>query len=115
MALWKIEHDPARRFVLNEPARFLDLIGLIAIAAAPGLVLLLLIPLPLVLPVLSVLSFVIACGAALFALVKKVNRNAQGISLWDVVYAFTFIWIVAGMMSNPKHLLAWFDHLAIVP
>jgi hypothetical protein len=115
MALWKIEHSPARKFVLNEPTRFLDLVGLIAIAAAPGFVLLLLIPLPLVLPVLSILSFAIACGVALYALFTKKSRDTQGIAIWDIAYAFTFIWIVAGLLSNPKHLLDWFDSLSMVP
>jgi hypothetical protein len=65
MALWKMEYDSERKLVVDEPFRFLDLVGLIAIATAPALVLLLLIPLPLVPPVLSILSFVIACGVAL--------------------------------------------------
>ena len=26
-----------------------------------------------------------------------------------------FTWIVAGMISNPKHVLDWFDNLPMVP
>jgi hypothetical protein len=115
MALWKMEYGSERKFVIDAPSRFLDLVGLIAIATAPAFVLLLLIPLPLVPPVLSVLSFVIACCVALYALFTRASRDAQGVAIWDVAGAFTFIWIVAGIMSNPQHLLDWFDNLSMVP
>jgi hypothetical protein len=102
-----------RKFVIEDRLRFLDLFGLIAIATAPAFVLLLLIPLPLVPPVLSILSLVIACGVALYALITKASRDVQGVTIWDIAYAFAFIWIVAGKISNPKHLLDWFDSLCI--
>jgi hypothetical protein len=115
MALGKMENGSERKFVIDDPFRFLDLVGLIAIATAPAFLLLLLIPLQLVPPVLGILSFVIACGVALYALFTKASRDAQGVTIWDIAYVFTFIWIVAGMMSNPRHLLEWFDNLAMVP
>ncbi len=100
---------------LSATFRFLYLVGLIAFATAPAFALLLLIPLPLVPPVLSILSFVIACGVALYALFTKARRDAQGVAIWDVAGAFAFIWIAAGIMSNPKHLLVWLDNLSMVP
>ena len=115
MALWKMEYGSERKLVVDEPFRFLDLVGLIAIATAPALVLLLLIPLTLVPPVLSILSFVIACGVALYALFTKARRDVPGVAIWDIAGAFIFIWIVTGMMSNPKHLLDWFDSLSTAP
>ncbi len=115
MALWKMEYGSERKFVIDDPFRFLDLVGLIAIATAPAFVLLLLVPLPMVPPVLSILSFVIACGVALYALFTKASRDAQGITIWDIAGVFTLIWIVAGIISNPKHLLDWFDNLSMVP
>ncbi len=115
MALWKTEYGPEPEFAIDVSSRFLELAGLIALAAAPAFVLLLLVPLPLVPPVLSVLSFVIACGAALYALVTKASRDAPGVSIWDVAGAFTFTWIVSGIISNPMHLLNWFDNLSMVP
>jgi hypothetical protein len=115
MALRKIEDDSERKFVIHIRFRFLDLLVLITIAAAPAFVLLLLIPLPLVAPVLGILSFAIACGVALYALFIKASRDAQGPTIWNIAYAFTFIWIVAGMLSNPKHLLDWFDYLSMIP
>jgi hypothetical protein len=115
MALGKMEYGSERKFAIGDLFRFPDLVGLIAIAAAPAFVLLLLIPLPLVPPVLSLVSFVIACGAALYALFTKASRDAQGVAIWDIAGAFAFTWIVAGIMSNPRHLLDWFDNLSMVP
>jgi hypothetical protein len=66
-------------------------------------------------PVLCLLSFVMACGVALYALSTNASRDAQGHAIWNIAYAFTLIWIVAGVMSKPTHLLKWFDTLAMVP
>jgi hypothetical protein len=115
MALRKMEYGSERKLGMDDTFRFLHIVELIAIVTAPALVLLLLIPLPLVPPVLSILSFVIACGVALYALFTKASRDAQGLTIWDVASAFTFIWIGAGIISNPKHLLDWFDNLSMVP
>ena len=113
MALGKMESE--RKFAIEGPLRFSGLIGLIAITAAPAFVLFLVIPTPLVLPVLSILSLVIGCVVAMYAVFIKANRDAQGSTIWNIAYAFTFTWIVAGMMSNPKHVLDWFDNLSMVP
>jgi hypothetical protein len=78
-------------------------------------VLFLLIPAPLVPPVLSILSFVIACVVAMYALFIKANREARGSTIWNIAYVFTFTWIVAGMTSDPKNVLDWFDNLSMVP
>jgi hypothetical protein len=115
MALGGIEYGSERKFAIEGPFRRLAPVGLIAIAAAPALVLLLLIPLPLVPPVLSILSFVIACGAALYAIFTRASREAQGVTIWNIAYAFTFVWLVSGVMSKPRHLLDWFDNLSMVP
>ena len=115
MALRKMESGSERKFVIEIPLRFQGLIGLIAVTAAPAFVLFLLIPAPLVPPVFSILSFVIACSVAMYALSTKANRHAQGSTVWNIAYAFTFTWIVAGMMSNPKHVFDWFDNLSMVP
>jgi len=115
MALEKMEYGSGRRFVIGGRFRLQDWIGLIAIATAQVFVLLLLIPLPLVLPVLSLMSFVMACGVALYALSTNASRDAQGLAIWNIAYAFTWTWIVAGVMSKPRHVLEWFDNLAMVP
>jgi hypothetical protein len=115
MALWKVEQGTTRRFVLDDPMRLLDVVALISLAAAPGLLLVSWIPLPLVLPVLSILSFLVACGIALYAHFSKVDRRQRSISLWEISYAFAFVWIAAGMMSNPRTLIDWLDRLASTP
>jgi hypothetical protein len=115
MALRKMESGSERKFVIEIPLRFQGPIGLITVTTAPAFVLFLLIPAPLVPPVFSILSFVIACSVAMYALLIKENRHAQGSTIWNIAYAFTFTWIVAGMMSNPKHVFDWFDNLSIVP
>jgi hypothetical protein len=111
MALGKIDYGLQHKFVIDTPFRLPDMTGLIAIAAAPAIVLLLLIPLPLVPPVLSLLSFVSACGFALYGLFTNASRDARGVTVWNVAYAFAFIWIAAAVMSKPKHLLDWFGSL----
>ena len=115
MALDKMEYGAARQFAIGGRFRLQDWLGLIAIVAAQLFVLLLLIPPPLVLPVLSLLSFVTACGVALYALSIHANRDAQGVAIWNIAYAFAWIWIVAAVMSKPKHVLEWFDTLPMVP
>jgi hypothetical protein len=115
MAQRKMESGSERKFVIEVPLRFQGLIGLIAVTTAPAFLLFLLIPAPLVPPVFSILSFVIACSVAMYALSIKANRDAQGSTIWNIAYVFTFTWIVAGMMSNPKHVLDWFDNLPMVP
>lgn len=112
MAVWKVEHGAGRKFVLNDPNRCLDLVALLAIAAAPGFLLLLVLPLPFVLPALSILSFFAACGLALAALHSKSRYRERIQALWDIAYAFTFVWLVAGMLGNPKYVIDWLDQFA---
>lgn len=113
MAHWKIERGPAQKFVLEDPSRVLDVVALITIAAAPGLILLMVLPLPLVLPVLSILSFLIACGIAFYAQRSETNRRRANTAHWELAWAFAVIWVVAGMLGNPRTLIEWLDRLAL--
>jgi hypothetical protein len=115
MALWKTEHDFAPQFTLHVPARALDLAALFAIGAAPVLLLVWLVPLPLVLPALSIASFIIACAVALFAHCSAVDRTAPGMTAWDIVALFTSVWIGAGMIGGPKQMIELFEQLATAP
>ena len=115
MTLWKTERGSAPLFTSDAPARYLDRAALVVIVAAPSLLILWLIPLPLVLPVLSIMSFVIAGIAALVAHYSGIDRRAPGVSLWDIAAAFTLIWIGAGMMSGTKQFVELFDRLAATP
>jgi len=115
MALWNIERRPAPQFTLPVPARFFDLAAPVAIGAAPGLLLVWLIPLSHVLPVVSIVSFTIACTAALFAHYSGIDRRAPGVTLWDIAAVFTLIWIGAGLISGPRHIVQVFGQLAMTP
>jgi hypothetical protein len=112
MAFWKIERGPSGKFVLEDPTHFLDIVALISIAASPGVLLLSLVPLPLVLPVFSIVSFVCACATALIAHFSKVKRDVDRIAHWEIAYAFTFMWVAAGILGNPRTLLEWLNQLA---
>lgn len=115
MALWKTEHGFAPPFTVHVPGRAIDLAALVAIGTAPVLLLLWAVPLPLVMPALGIASFVIACVVALFAHGSGVDRTAPGITPWDIVAVFTSVWIVAGVISGPKQILALFEQLAMSP
>jgi len=115
MTLWKTERGSAPLFTPDAPARHLHVADLVVIAAAPGVLLLWLVPLPLVLPVLSILSFVTAGVVALVAHYSGIDRRAPGISAWDVAALFTLIWITAGLMSGTKQFVELFDRLATIP
>jgi hypothetical protein len=111
MALRKIDYGPQHKFVLDAPFRLPGWMGLVAIGAVPAVVLLPFLPLPLVPPVLSLLSFVFACGFALYGLFTNASRDAQGVTVWNVAGVFAFIWLAAAVISKPKHLLDWFGSL----
>ncbi len=115
MTLWKTERGSAPLFTPDAPTRHLDVTALVVIAAAPGLLLLWLIPLPLVLPVLSIMSFMIAGVAALVAHYSGIDRHAPDASAWDIAAVFTLIWIGAGMLSGTKQFVELFDRLAAIP
>jgi hypothetical protein len=115
MALLNTEHSPVHQFTLYVPPQQMDLVALVATAATPGLLLLWWAPLPLVLPLLSIVSFMVAVICGLYAHFSGANRRAEGITPWSVTAVFTLIWIVAGMISDPRHLAQLFDHLAMAP
>jgi hypothetical protein len=113
MALWKSEHSSAYGVAPHSAGQHLDLPVLIAFAAAPSLLLAWLVPLPLVLPALSVVSFTIAGCVALLAYHSGADRHADGITPWDVAGVFALIWVGAGMLSGPEHVVQLFDHITM--
>lgn len=115
MTLWKTECSSPPPVTTNAPGRHLDRAVLVLIVAAPGLLMFSLVPLPLVLPVLSIMSFMIAGVAALVARYSGIDRRAPGISAWDIAAVFTLIWISAGMIGGAKQLVELFDRLAMIP
>jgi hypothetical protein len=112
--LWKSERSSAYGFALHSPGQYLELPILIALAAALGLLIFRLVPLPLVMPALSIVSFMFAMILALLAYYARVDRRARGITLWDVAGVFALIWIGAGMLSEPERIIQLFDHITMV-
>jgi hypothetical protein len=113
MALWKSEHSSAYGFTLHSPGQHLDLPVVVALAAALGLLLVWLVPLPLVLPALSIVAFTVAGFVALLAYHSGADRHTDGITPWDVAGIFALIWVVAGMLSEPEHVVQLFDHITM--
>jgi hypothetical protein len=113
MARGKFEHGAGYEFHLHSRGQYQGLPVLIALAAAPVLVLVWLLPLPLVPPALSMVSCIIAGCVAALAYYAGAGRHTDGITLWDVAGAFALIWVAAGMLSEPAHVAALFDHLTM--
>ena len=111
MTLWKSERSSAYGDALHPPAGYLNLPILIASAAALGVLSFWLVPPPLTMPVLSIVSFTIAGILALLAYCNGVDRYAPGVTLWDVAGLSALIWIGAGMLSKPEHIVQLFGHL----
>ena len=114
MTPWKIERH-TRSSTLDAPARKLGEAVVVALAVVLGLVLLWLISLPLFLPVLSMVSFMAASAATLFAHYSGVDRHAPGITAWHIAAIFASIWIGAGVMSDRKHIVELLDRLTMAP
>ena len=113
MTLWNSEPGSADAVSLRSPGKRLDLPFLIAVGTAPGLLLVRLVPLHLVLPALSIVSFTVAVFIALWAYRRGVDRHADGLTLWDVAGFFAVIWVGAGMLSTPEHVVELFDHMTM--
>lgn len=115
MTLWKTEHAIVPRRTVSAPAGCPDFAALAVVGAAPAVLLLALVPLPLVLPALSIASFAIAGSVAAIAHCSGVDRRAAGVTAWDISALFTAIWILAGLTSGPQPFAGLFDRLAIGP
>ena len=86
---------------------------LMAAAAFPVLMIASLVPPSLLMPVLSLVSFLAAGVVALFAYYAGTDHRAPGITPWDVAGVFALIWIGAGMLSEPEHVIQLFGHIAM--
>ena len=96
MTLWKSEHGTAYGPALHKLGPRLDLSVLVLTAAASSVLLVWLVPPPLVLPALGLVSFMAAVVVALFAYCSGADRHADGITLWDMAGAFALIWVPLG-------------------
>ncbi len=60
-------------------------------------------------------AFTAAGVVALLAYHSGADRHAGGITPWDVAGVFALIWVVAGMLSEPEHVVQLFDHITMTP
>ena len=111
MTLWKSEHGATYGPALHKFGPHLDLSVVVMAAAASCVLLLWLVPPPLVLPALGLVSFTAAVAVALFAYCSGADRHADGITLWDMAGAFALIWVAAGMLSEPEHIVQLLGHM----
>jgi len=91
--------------------RGLDATVLIVVAAIPALLIVWLVPPPFGLSALSAASLAISGCSALLAYHLGADRRADAITLWDVAGAYALIWVGAGILSDPEHVIQLFDQI----
>jgi hypothetical protein len=115
MTLWNPDHALAPRHQVGAPAGYPDFASLFVVTAAPAILLLWIVPLPLFLPALSIVSFAIAGIVALVANGSGTDRCAPSVTAWDIAALFTAMWILTGLMSGARPFAELFERLAISP
>jgi hypothetical protein len=111
MTVWKTEHY-ARSPKQAAQGRYLDLLALAGLAAAPGILFNWVLPLPFMPPAICIISFLIACAFAWFAYYTGASRRAAELTAWDVAGVFAVLWVGAGFASDPNALVQLFEILA---
>jgi O-antigen/teichoic acid export membrane protein len=111
MTLWKSEHGSTYGPALHNLEPHLNLSFVVIAAAASSVLLVWLVPSPLALPALGLVSFTAAVVVASFAHYSGADRHADGITLWDMAGAFALIWVAAGMLSEPEHIVQLLGHV----
>lgn len=115
MAFWKTGDYPAPPIVQGSAAQFLDVLALLGLAAAPGLLFVWLLPLPFVPPVICIVAFLLACAFAWFACHPGAARHRAGATARDAASLFTMLWIGAGLASDTGRFIQLFELLARTP
>jgi hypothetical protein len=115
MALRGSERSSAYGPALHTLALQLGLAVLTAAAATFALRLVWSVPLALVMPALSIVSFVAAGIVALFAYCSQADRHALGMTPWDIAGVLALIWVGTGMLSQPEHVVQLFGHIVMGP
>ena len=81
----------------------------------PPIFFLFLVRVPLVLPSVSAVGLASAATIGLIAWCLASDRNATGISLWDVSGAYALVGFVAGMLSEPQQVMELLSVPAEIP
>lgn len=114
MAPWKSVRNPAYQPGLKLLKDQVTLAALAATAAAPLLLLVMLLPRSLVLPVLCLVALTGAALVAALAWFGNARRHSENITPWDIAGALVFIGFTAGAMSDPDQVLALFDRVSMM-
>jgi hypothetical protein len=88
-------------------------VALVAAAAVPLLLLIMLLPRPSVLPVLSLLALTGAGLVAAYAWFSSAQYHSDRVTPWDIAGALAFIGFAAGAVSEPDQVLALLDHASM--
>lgn len=83
----------------------LKMAAMAASAAVPLLMLSLLLPRPLVLPTVCLLTVAAATFIATIAWWRDVDHSAARVTAWDIAGALALIGFAAGMLSSPEQIL----------
>ena len=86
------------------------LAAMVAIAAAPLLLLGSALPRPLVLPVLCLIAIAGAGVVSLIAWRRGATRQPDHVTAWDVAGALLFVGFAAGMLSDPAQVTHLVEH-----
>jgi membrane protease YdiL (CAAX protease family) len=115
MTRWN--HRPGRvsAAITQTPRADIPLALVFAAAAAPLVMLKLLVPAPGVLPALSMVSIGSAAVVALFAWSTLSKRDRDHVTLWDVSGACALIGIAAGILSQPEHVIEFLGLASTAP
>jgi len=82
---------------------------MVVAAAAPLVLLASALPRPLVLPTVCLIAVAGAALASLLAWSGAAVRSTQRVTAWDVAGALAYVGFAAGMLSDPQHLIQFFD------
>lgn len=109
----------ARRKSPEHERAAVDPDGMFALLVLAGVALVLgaaiFVPVPLILPLVSLAALAAATAVALFAWCTGAQRHARQMSAWDVAGAFALIGFGAGMISDPTHVLHLLGDAPTIP
>lgn len=115
MTRWNHPVSRVSAALAQTPRTGVPLALVFATAAAPLLMLKLLVPAPAVLPALSMVSIGSAAVVALFAWSALSKPDRNHVTLWDVSGACALIGFAAGILSQPEHVIEFLGLATTAP
>jgi hypothetical protein len=115
MARWKLAVPQAPSPSIGAVIARAPVLFLFFVAAFPIVLILPLVPLPLVWPVMSLVSLTNAAVVSLLAWRAGPRQDDDLFDPWDLAGACAFVGFGAGMLSKPEHVLALFGLAELGP